>query len=45
MKSLNALVKIAEQEKEQHAADQEQCYANTMRSLDTVIGYRHHVRN
>ena len=45
IKSLNALVKIAQQEKQQHTADQEQCYANTIRSLDSVIGYRHHVRD
>jgi hypothetical protein len=45
VKSLNALVKIAQQENEQHTADQEQCYANTIRSLDTVIGCWRHVRN
>jgi hypothetical protein len=33
---------VAEREKQQHNADQEQCYANTIRSLDTDIGYRHH---
>ena len=45
IKSLNAFIEIAQQENEQHSADQEQCYANTIRSLDTVIGYRRHVRN
>jgi hypothetical protein len=27
-----------------HSADKEQCYANTIRSLDLAIGYRQHVR-
>jgi len=45
IKSLMALVKIAQQEKQQHSADQEKCYANTIHSLDTVIGYQRHVRN
>ena len=38
IKSLNALVKVAQQEKQQYRTHHEQCYANTIRSLD--IGYR-----
>ena len=39
------LGKGAEREKQQHSADQKQYHANTIRSLDMDIGYRHHARN
>jgi hypothetical protein len=42
--SLNALVEVGQQQKQQHSTDQEQCYANTIRSLDLAIGYWQHVR-
>ena len=45
IKSLNALIELAEQEKQQHCAHHEHCYANTIRSLGTVIGYGDHLRN
>ena len=44
-KSLNALVKVAKQEKQQYRTHHEQCYANTIRFLDMGIGDRHHVRD
>ncbi|MGC2768395.1 MAG: hypothetical protein WB607_23025 [Candidatus Acidiferrum sp.] len=44
MESLNALVEIAQQDKQQHSSDQEQCNPNTIGSLDPVIGDRHHER-
>ena len=44
IKSLNALVKIAQEEKKQYRTHHEQCYANTIRSLDSAIRYRRHVR-
>ena len=42
--SLNALVKITQEEKQQYRTHNEQCYANTIRSLDSAIGYRRHAR-
>jgi len=42
--SLNALVEVGQQQKQQHSADKEQCYANTIGSLDLAIGYWQHVR-
>ncbi len=39
-----AVSMVAEREKQQHDADQEQCYAKTIRSLDTDSGYRNHAR-
>ena len=45
IESLNALVEVAQQEKKQYRAHYEQCYAYTIRSLDTGIGDRYHVRD
>jgi hypothetical protein len=39
------MVKVAQQEKHLYRTHYEQCYANTIRSLDTGIGDRHHVRD
>jgi hypothetical protein len=39
-----AVSMVAEREKQQHNADQEECYANTIPSLDTDIGYRKDAR-
>jgi hypothetical protein len=39
-----AVSMVAEREKQQHDAYQEQCYAKTIRSLDTDSGYQNHAR-
>jgi hypothetical protein len=40
-----AVSMVAEREKQQHDAYQEQCYAKTIRSLDTDSGYQNHAHN
>ena len=44
IKSLNALEKVAQDEKQKCRSHHEQCHANTIRSLDFAIGYPWHAR-